>query len=95
MLVLSTKSDCHIFFFLTVASTHAFFDQLKTGSATPELMAKIGTDFTKEHVAQALKERGTSKDDLLKAASGGSSSAWSAQSTVVMVPASGAAAAAS
>ena len=95
MLFLSIRSDSHIFFFMTVANAHAFLDQLKTGSATPELMAKIGTDFTKEHVAQALQERGTSKDDLLKAASGGSSSAWSAQSTAVMVPASGAAAAAS
>jgi hypothetical protein len=58
---------------MTVANAHAFLDQLKTGSATPELMAKIGTDFTKEHVAQALQERGTSKDDLLKVAAGGSS----------------------
>ena len=58
---------------MTVANANAFLDELKSGSATPELMAKIGTDFTKEHVAQALKERGTSKDDLLKHASGGSS----------------------
>jgi hypothetical protein len=58
--------------YMTVANANAFLDQLKKGSPTPELMAKIGTDFTKEHVSQALKERGTSKDELLKAASGGS-----------------------
>jgi hypothetical protein len=58
--------------YMTVANANAFLDQLKKGSPTPELMAKIGTDFTKEHVSQALKERGTSKDDLLKHASGGS-----------------------
>ena len=46
-------------------------------------MAKIGTDFTKEHVSQALKERGTSKDELLKAASVGSSaSGWEGVGTV-------------
>ena len=68
---------------MTVANANAFLDQLKSGSATPELMAKIGTDFTKEHVSQALKERGTSKDELLKAASGGSSaSGWEGVGTV-------------
>ena len=35
-------------------------------------MSKIGTDFNDEHISQALKERGTSKDELLKAAAGGS-----------------------
>jgi hypothetical protein len=69
---------------MTVANAHAFLDQLKTGSATPELMAKIGTDFTKEHMSQALQERGTSKDDLLKVAAGGSATTdWIGATTAV------------
>ena len=73
---------------MTVANANAFLDQLKTGSVTPELMAKIGTDFTKEHVAQALKDRGTSKDELLKAAAGGSATTdWCTQTAQATVAA--------
>jgi hypothetical protein len=78
---------------MTVANASAFLDQIKTSGPTPELMGKIGKDFSKDHMAQALSDRGTSKDDLLKAASGGSSSAdWNAASTTaVAVPTAAAA----
>ena len=58
---------------MTVENAHAFLDELKEKGHSPELMSKIGTDFKDEHICQALKERGTSKDELLKAAAGGSS----------------------
>ena len=57
---------------MTVENAHAFLDELKEKGHSPELMSKIGTDFNDEHISQALKERGTSKDELLKAAAGGS-----------------------
>ena len=57
---------------MTVENAHAFLDELKEKGHSPELMSKIGTDFKDEHICQALKERGTSKDELLKAAAGGS-----------------------
>ena len=58
---------------MTVENAHAFLDELKEKGHSPELMSKIGTDFNADHMNQALKERGTSKDELLKAAAGGSS----------------------
>jgi hypothetical protein len=57
---------------MTVANASAFLDELNTNGATPELLAKIETDFTKEHVSEALKARGNSKDQLLAHAAGGS-----------------------
>ena len=57
---------------MTVENAHAFLDELKEKGHSPELMSKIGTDFKDEHIIQALKKRGTSKDQLLKAAAGGS-----------------------
>ena len=57
---------------MTLENAHAFLDELKEKGHSPELMYKIGTDFNDEHICQALKERGTSKDELLKAAAGGS-----------------------
>ena len=63
---------------MTVENAHAFLDELKEKGHSPELMSKIGTDFTPEHINQAFKERGTSKDELLKSAAGGSSTyGWS------------------
>jgi hypothetical protein len=59
---------------MTVANASAFLDELKTNGPTPELLGKIGTDFTKEHVSEALKARGNSKDALLAQAAGGASS---------------------
>ena len=56
---------------MTVENAHAFLDELKEKGHSPELMSKIGTDFNDEHISQALEERGTSKDELLKAAAGG------------------------
>ena len=56
---------------MTVENAHAFLDELKEKGHSPELMSKIGTDFKDEHICQALKERGTSKDELLKSAAGG------------------------
>ena len=62
---------------MTVENAHAFLNELKEKGHSPELMSKIGNDFKDEHICQALKERGTSKDELLKAAAGGSStSTW-------------------
>ena len=75
---------------MTVENAHAFLDELKEKGHSPELMSKIGTDFKDEHICQALKERGTSKDELLKAAAGGSATSFG----VPPVPASSAAAAA-
>ena len=64
---------------MTVENAKAFLDELLDGKGhSHELMSKIGTDFNDEHISQALKERGTSKDDLLKAAAGGSATSnWS------------------
>ena len=58
---------------MTVENAHAFLDELKEKGHSPELMSKIGTDFNGDHMNQALKEKGTSKDELLKVAAGGSS----------------------
>ena len=75
---------------MTVENANAFLDELKTKGHSPELMSKIGTDFQASHMTEALKSRGTSKDELLKAASGGSAASdWSG----VAVGAAGAAAA--
>ncbi len=57
---------------MTVKNAHAFLDELLDKGHSPDLMSKIGTDFKSEHMTEALKERGTSKDELLKAAAGGS-----------------------
>ena len=44
-----------------------------------DLHAQINVKFKSEHIHQALKERGTSKDELLKVAAGGASTtAWAA-----------------
>ena len=62
---------------MTVENAHAFLDELKEKGPNPELMSKTGTEFNGDHVDEALKARGTSKDELLKAAAGGSStSTW-------------------
>ena len=58
---------------MTVENAHAFLDELKEKGHSPELMSKIGTDFNSDHIDEALEARGTSKDELLKAAAGGSS----------------------
>ena len=55
-------------------------------------MSKIGTDFKDEHICQALKERGTSKDELLKVAAGGSSTSdWIVSGVLIAGGASAAA----
>ena len=80
---------------MTVENAHAFLDELKEKGHSPELMSKIGTDFKDEHICQALKERGTSKDQLLKAAAGGSSTTeWLAVGVSVAGAVGGTAAAA-
>jgi hypothetical protein len=69
---------------MTIANASAFLDELKTNGPTPELLGKIGTDFTKEHVSEALKARGNSKDQLLAHAAGGSApTEWCNQSAPV------------
>ena len=62
---------------MTVDKAHQFLKDLKANGPSPELMKKIGSEFQSEHMHEALKANGTSKDDLLKGASGGSApSGW-------------------
>ena len=81
---------------MTVENAKAFLDELLDGKGhSHELLSKIGTEFDKEHIAEALKARGTSKDELLKAAAGGSftsDAAITAASAIVPVVAASAAA---
>ena len=60
---------------MSVDKAQEFLKDLKANGPSPELMKRIGTDFQSEHMHEALKANGTSKDELLKGASGGSSSA--------------------
>ena len=64
---------------MTVENAKAFLDELLDGKGhSHELMSKIGTDFNSDHIDEALIARGTSKDELLKAAAGGSTTtSWS------------------
>ena len=77
---------------ITVENAHAFLDELKKDGHSPELMSKVGTDFDSSHMTEALKARGTSKDELLKVAAGGSATTdWiSAGAAVVGAAAAGA-----
>ena len=76
---------------MSVDKAQEFLKDLKANGPSPELMKRIGTDFQSEHMHEALKSKGTSKDELLKAASGGSSaSEWG---ITVGAPVAGAAAA--
>ena len=77
---------------MTVENAHAFLDELKKDGHSPELMKKLGTEFDSSHMSEALKARGTSKDDLLKVAAGGSATTdWiSAGAAVVGAAAAGA-----
>ena len=59
---------------MAVDKAQEFLKDLKANGPSPELMKRIGTDFQSEHMHEALKSKGTSKDELLKAASGGSGS---------------------
>ena len=61
---------------MSVDKAHEFLNELKANGPSPELMKRIGTDFQSEHMHEALKAKGTSKDELLKGASGGSASEW-------------------
>ncbi len=77
---------------MTVENANAFLDSLKKDGHSPELLSKIGTDFDSSHMTEALKARGTSKDELLKVAAGGSpTSEWiSTGAAVVGAAAAGA-----
>jgi hypothetical protein len=57
---------------MTVANAHAFLDEMKKNGPTPELMSKIGSDFSKDHMKEALDSRGIS----LTSASGGNTVEW-------------------
>ena len=80
---------------MTVENAKAFLDELLDGKGhSHELMSKIGTDFNSDHMTEALKARGTSKDELLKAAAGGNDTTdGAALGAVVVVPIAAAAAA--
>ena len=80
---------------MTVENAKAFLDELLDGKGhSHELMSKIGTDFNSVHMTEALKARGTSKDELLKAAAGGNDTTdGAALGAVVVVPIAAAAAA--
>ena len=56
---------------MSVDKAQEFLKDLKANGPSPELMKKIGSEFQSEHMHEALKANGTSKDELLKAASGG------------------------
>ena len=58
---------------MSVDKAQEFLKDLKANGPSPELMKKIGSEFQSEHMHEALKANGTSKDELLKGASGGSS----------------------
>lgn len=57
---------------MTVANAHAFLDEMKKNGPSPELMSKIGSDFSKDHMKEALDSRGIS----LTSASGGNTAEW-------------------
>ena len=57
---------------MTVENAHAFLDEMKKTGPSPELMSKISSDFTKDHMKEALDSRGIS----LTSASGGSTVEW-------------------
>ena len=57
---------------MTVANAHAFLDEMKKNGPSPELMSKIGSDFSKDHMKEALDSRGIS----LNSASGGNTVDW-------------------
>ena len=80
---------------MTVENAKAFLDELLDGKGhSHDLMSKIGTDFNSDHMTEALKARGTSKEELLKAATGGKDTATGAiLGAVVVVPVAAAAAA--
>ena len=80
---------------MTVENAKAFLDELLDGKGhSHDLMSKIGTDFNSDHMTEALKARGTSKDELLKAAAGGNDTTdGAALGAVVVVPIAAAAAA--
>ena len=52
---------------MTIENAHTFLDELKKKGPDLELIPNIWTEFFGNHVDQALKERRTSKDELLKA----------------------------
>ena len=80
---------------MTVENAKAFLDELLDGKGhSHDLMSKIGTDFNSDHMTEALKARGTTKDDLLKAAAGGSTTTDGAALGIVAVAPVAAAAAA-
>ena len=61
---------------MTVENANAFLDELKANGPNAKLMAKIGTDFTPEHMQEALKAKGLNHEEMLKKASGGTSKSW-------------------
>ena len=62
---------------MTVQNAHAFLDEMKSNGPSPELMSKIGTNFSKDHMKEALDSRGIS----LTSASGGNTVDWVAAGT--------------
>ena len=80
---------------MTVENAKEFLDEILDGEgASHELLSKIGTDFNSDHMNEALKARGTNKDDLLKAAAGGSKTDDAVADAVIPLAAGAAAAAA-
>ncbi len=80
---------------MTVENAKEFLDEILDGEgASHELLSKIGTDFNSDHMNEALKARGTTKDDLLKAAAGGSKTDDAVADAVIPLAAGAAAAAA-
>ena len=58
---------------MTVENAYAYIESMIQNGPSDDLHAQINVKFKSEHIHQALKERGTSKDELLKKAAGGAS----------------------
>ena len=56
---------------MTVENAHSFLDDLAKDGHSHDLMAKIGTEFNADHMTEALKQKGITREDMLKQASGG------------------------
>ena len=58
---------------MTVENAHAYIESILKNGPSDDLHAQINVKFKSEHIHQALKARGTSKDELLKKVAGGAS----------------------
>ena len=55
---------------MTVDNAHAFLAEMAKDGHSHDLMAKIGTEFNADHMTEALKQKGISREHLKKVAGG-------------------------